>query len=245
MSNIVLSDNLLKLYFSFTRNCKVDNNESNEMAIEKLNKLLACIKEFYTNPKQLSRCNITDEIFIAVESSIPLFNLDNTTSELNELVAKCKLKLLLVDKLCTDKEIISYNIMTKNTSYGFNYSKTFRPNTDKSFAINHIKQLILNASKVEIVDRYFGNNQFQSNIKLLAQIVTQKNCILEIRCGSSDNSLKQNLSSAGFSNPRLSQLDANIHDRYIKANGVKIHLSSGFDHLNQQDKEITYMVEIL
>ncbi len=244
MSNVVLSDELLKLYFGFTRSGKVTKNESGNN-ITKLTKLLACIKEFYTNKNQLESCGITDEIMMAVES-MPLFNLDNTTTNLQDLVQKSKLKLLLVDKP-SSLSVIEYNIFVRTHKYGFHYSMTFKSGDDKLFAVNHIKQLIESAAKVEIVDPYFDNNQFNVNLTLLEQIIKNKTNRLEIICDASNNSVNLNsrLASAGYTDSRCPQIQPNTHDRYIKANGVKIHLSSGFYALTQKNKELTYMVEIL
>ncbi|MDQ5921186.1 MAG: hypothetical protein QG673_1242 [Pseudomonadota bacterium] len=247
MSSVVLSDDLLKLYFSFTRSGKVANEGSSNQ-IMKLTRLLACIKEFYTNQEQLERCKISSEMMMGIES-MPLFNLDNSTTELKDLVLKSKLKLLLNDKNCDDADIISYNILATNAKSGFHYSMTFKPGELKSFVINHIQKILVNAPKVEIVDPYFikDSRQFTENIALLKQFITNQTIKLEITCSASaDNlNLKQQLLSAGFSNTTLPPLQANIHDRYMKANGVKIHLSSGFYALTQQNKELTYMVEIL
>ncbi|MBX9599129.1 MAG: hypothetical protein K2X04_11235 [Burkholderiales bacterium] len=247
MSNVVLSDELLKLYFGFTRSGKVTKDESGNN-ITKITKLLACIKEFYTNKEQLARCGVTDEMMTAVES-MPLFNLDNTTTELKDLVLKSKLKLLLVDKNCSHTDVISYNILTPNPRYGFHYSMTFKAGEDKSFAISHIQRLITNSPKIEIIDPYFiyDSNQCTENLNLLNQFITNKTNKLEITCGSSNNSinLKSQLADSGYTNTSCPQILANTHDRYIKANGVKIHLSSGFYALTQRNKELTYMVEIL
>ena len=69
---------------------------------------------------------------------------------------------------------------------------------------------------------------------------------LEIMCGNSNGSinLKTRLTNAGYTNTKCPQMPPNTHDRYIKANGVKIHLSAGFYALTQQNKELTYMVEV-
>jgi hypothetical protein len=245
MSNVVLSDDLLKLYFSFARNGQVTNDKSGNN-VTKITKLLSCIKEFYTNKEQLKRCGITEEIMPAVES-MPLFTLDNTTTELKNLILKSKLKLLLTDKNSTEQDIISYNILSPNPKYGFHYSMTFKSGNDKSFAVNHIIKLLKNAVKVEIVDPYFDNNQFSANLALLDRFITNKTNQLEITCDVSNNlvNLKSRLISFGYTNTKCPQIPQNTHDRYIKANGVKIHLSSGFYALTQQNKELTYMVEIL
>lgn len=244
MSNVVLSDDLLKLYYSFARNGQVTNDQSGNN-VTKITKLLSCIKEFYTNKEQLKRCGITEEIMPAVES-MPLFTLDNTTTELKNLILKSKLKLLLTDKNSTEQDIISYNILSPNPKYGFHYSMTFKTGEDKLFAINHIKLLLENVSKVEIIDPYFiaDEYQFAANLSLLNQLITNKANKIEIACQES-NQLKTKLTSDGYTNTNCPPLPTNTHDRYIKANGVKIHLSSGFYALTQQNKELTYMVEIL
>jgi hypothetical protein len=244
MSNVVLSDELLKLYFGFARSGKVTNDESSNN-ITKITRLLACIKEFYTNREQLQRCGITEEMITAVES-MPLFNLNNTTIELKDLVLKSKLKLLLVDRNCRETDVINYNILAMNPRYGFHYSMTFKSGENKSFAVNHIKRLIDNAVKVEIIDPYFDNDQFTENLMLLNQFINNKMNKLEIMCGNSNGSinLKTRLTNAGYTNTKCPQMPPNTHDRYIKANGVKIHLSAGFYALTQQNKELTYMVEV-
>lgn len=247
MSNVVLSDDLFKLYFWFVRKGEVTNDESGNN-ITKITKLLSCIKEFYTNKEQLSRCGITEEIMGAVES-MPLFNLDGETKDLKDLVLKSKLKLLLSDKNNENQDIICYNILAPSPKYGFHYSMTFKTGENKLFAINHIKELLCNAPKVEIVDPYFitDSNQFTENMSLLDQLIESKASKLEIISRDSDDSinLRNELKRCGYIDARCPPMQANTHDRYIKANDVKIHLSSGFYALTQTSKELTYMVEIL
>ncbi len=121
----------------------------------------------------------------------------------------------------------------------------------RSKAIEHIKNLCTDARSVMVYDNFFSwtPEKTKNNVKILTDILP-KNRKLEViyhkdpKNGAhfSEECIKLINSEA----PKWTILDRNLpdhHDRYIIVNEtIQIIITSGFDHINNSNKEISYIV---
>jgi hypothetical protein len=194
-----------------------------------------------------------------------IFRSVNVENEI-ELAQKTKLKIIL------SKEKKDYPYVNINGDvFESNFTATYKRGNSKSKAVEHILALVKEGDKVEIYDKYlfcdngdhYNINYNHNSVKIILQFVNSHNIIFEIYCiDQKDN--RYNNQRINRENQRILQRLANFnnqlninfhhnnlneHDRYIriyKNNKIiyEIILSSGIYYLEDNNKDLTYVVRI-
>lgn len=183
------------------------------------------------------------KIFNTLSSKI--VSVDNQTA----LISQTKFKIMLTD----DKNSYPYvNIL--NDEVDNNYTVSYNSGQSRNKALKHIKNLLLDARYINIVDSYLYEN-WRENFKILKDILPQsksiviyakfdrylttqdKNKLKELK------SLKLRVKNYSIKDSNESGLDMRkIHDRYIITDKVVIILSGGINYLLDTSKDFTYVV---
>lgn len=250
MAELALNNSLINEYIGYKFETKYDNT--------KVRKLFKYIQPFDIRS---NHSDFFSDPSTARQFVDPLANIIPPCSD-EDLVQSTVLKLMLVDIF--PNPIPTYttiNILNDNEKlklkYGATYPSTMGVNQEKDKAQKHIKSLLSDAHYVTITDGYVATNkkQWEDNKSLIVDIVPNTNIDLTIVGADKDakryvidqkekDALKKLLPS--LKNVRATQLNKNIHDRYIKTNKLKILLSSGLEHLSSSsEKDFTYVVELV
>jgi hypothetical protein len=251
---LVIEDNLLKLFYEF---------QSGQYNVNRdiLFNLLNFYKKHLTNVVQLKRIGIKDTALLKQLAQQGYIN-----ETLSELAQKTKLKIIL------SKEKSYYPYVNINGDvFESNFTATYKRGNSKSKAVEHILALVKEGDKVEIYDKYlfcdngdhYNINYNHNSVKIILQFVNSHNIIFEIYCiDQKDN--RYNNQRINRENQRILQRLANFnnqlninfhhnnlneHDRYIriyKNNKIiyEIILSSGIYYLEDNNKDLTYVVRI-
>lgn len=109
-------------------------------------------------------------------------------------------------------------------------------NESRKKAQDHLKQLIKNAKKIVIKDNYCDKCLY--DIKNILDV--DQNCIIEIYAEEkAKNNIKRLLPNAQYKKYD----NATMHDRYIIIDDkIEIILTSGFQYLFKNNKELTYII---
>lgn len=242
MPDLALNNSLIEEYLNY----KFEGT-SNQTKIRKLFKYIKSFSirtthsNFFSDPA-------TARQFIDPVASI----IDSCSDE--DLVQSTVLKLMLVDTL-TSTNYRALNIMGINEKLKLNYGATYPNSTNKDNAQEHIKALLSDAAYVIITDGYIATSRkWDDNKNLIADIVPNINIKLTLVGADKDTkvkvisqSKKDELKEAlpNLRDIKATQLNQNIHDRYIETDKLKILLSSGLEHLSSSsNKDFTYIVEI-
>lgn len=225
--SFALSDKLCKEYMLFKQHGDYDKS-----LISKLLRYYNGI-EFIYNNDQLKRVNITVDDTLSI--TLKKAGLDK--KDIEELSAKTEFQLILTD----DKSEYPYvNIYSDNIETCL--TGCFYQKENRNKAIEHIKSLCKRANKITIYDKFISEN---SNYLLLKDIIPNKaievsyvNNHLDDKCLKD---LESTLNECIFK--EIKDTDTQHHDRYIIINDkLEIILSSGFEHLKGDKKEIIYIV---
>jgi len=232
---IALSDKLLEEFFEF----KKGNIRNREL----LQKLFKYLQPFSISRRQLDNLDLD----IAIKSKIIsggdiIIPVDAKTE--NQLINSTLYKIMLTD----NKNSYPYvNILLDEVD--INYTATYKEGENRDKAKEHIKNLLSNATKIRIIDKYLSppsNGQWNKIFRLLKYILPNKEIILNIYF---DNSLSQRDVKNILKNYNhkwtinLNRYNDLIHDRYIESEKLKILLSSGFLNLANRVKDFTYIVK--
>jgi hypothetical protein len=161
-----------------------------------------------------------------------------------ELVKSTVLKLMLVDNNIKKTNFVTVNVISDEIDV--RYSATYKSGQKRDKAIKHIKDLLQDATYIEIIDRYFtAINNWEDNITIIREILPLNEINLKIVAnpqisGAQKNELKQICNKwkikGGKYNPKRQ------HDRYIITDNLKILLSSGIYNLSENNKDFTYII---
>lgn len=154
-----------------------------------------------------------------------------------DLVNKTEYKLILTD----DKSNYPY-VNIHNDNINTCLTGCFYQKDNRTKAIEHLKTLCKDANKITIYDKFLSDN---SSYLVLKDIIPNKkidvcyvNSHLQEPCLTD---LKSTLNNCNFI--QIRDTDTQHHDRYIIIDDkMEIVLSSGFEHLKENKKEITYVV---
>ncbi len=154
-----------------------------------------------------------------------------------DLVNKTEYKLILTDDN-SDYPYVNINRDNIDTCL----TGCFLQKDNRAKAIEHLKTLCKDARKVTIYDKFLSEN---SSYLVLKDIIPNKkidvcyvNTHLVEKCLTE---LKLTLNECNFT--QIRDTDTQHHDRYIIIDDkIEIVLSSGFEHLKENKKEITYVV---
>lgn len=237
MSALCLNNTLVSEYLNYISQDSFDT--------KKVQNMLKYIQSFLVSQNQHQF--FSDPSFVMQINNDPLLNMVDSCSE-DELVKFTALKLQLVDK-CDSVTFTQVNvvpILANSEKVDMTIGATFENATGKDKAIEHIKALLSDAKYINITDGYieYDNNQWSENKNLLDTILPKK--VIDITFIASNCTKKSELASLCSQwNIKTKIIGANIHDRYIETDKIKILLSSGLYHLStNSQKDLTYMVKI-
>ena len=227
MTDIVLSDDLIKLFNDFQKN-KISYSEN-------VRKLLSMYKPHLTNVSQLDRVSFSKNNPIYTQLATKI----NKDMPLEELTKDSTFKLILNES----KSNFPY-VSINGDEIESNYTGTFKK-VSRTKAIAHLKALCSNAKHVFIYDKYISQRQVCREV--LPLILPNKN----ITIFSKDSQIpqdeitvmKKGFEGWTFKKDTTNPLYNNLHDRYlIIDNKIEVILTSGFDGLINNDKDFSYIV---
>ena len=226
--SLVLSDELLSIYFNFKQGIVNDNRL--------LEKFLGYYHPPYlTNADQLKRIGIIDTSILqqlAAQGYI--------SQNLEELVKSTSYKLLLNTENSENPYVnINHDAVEKN------FSLTFRVGENRDKAIHLISALCEDASFILIFDKYFCNN-WNHTQEFFRQIVPKRRLTLlhDRHLSNKSGDIKQICSDWIIRQDRHYTF-TNSHDRYLLIDGkVEVILSSGFRNLFVTDTDLTCLIRM-
>lgn len=224
--SLVLSDDLLKVYFEF----KQGNIESTDV----LEKFLSYYHApFLTCIDQLKRIGVKDD---AIEQQLASQGYINQS--VGDLVPLTRYKLILN---ITNDTYPYVNIHKDRVEK--NFSLTFKRGENRDKAIELITALCANARFVFIFDKFFCENWRRT--KSLFDTVLPKKSMTILHVGHLSN--KASNIKGICSDWKVKQDSKNTytgcHDRYLLIdNKVEIILTSGFDYLFETSKDLTCVI---
>lgn len=244
MSDLALSNSLINEYLNY----KFDDNFNQT----KIRKLFKYIKSFGL---QNNHSLMSDPAIPRALENDPLIEIIDSCND-SDLVQNTVLKLMLIDEPINPHPVYTtINILNNNEKLKLKYGATYPSAMDKNKAQKHIKALLSDASYVRIIDGYVASSRkWNDNKNLIADIIPNINIDLII-VGADKNineyiinqSKKDELKELllNLKEVKATQLNQNMHDRYIETDKLKILLSSGLEHLSSSlSKDFTYIVEI-
>jgi len=226
--SLVLSDELLSIYFNFKQGIVNDNRL--------LEKFLG-----YYHPPHLTNVDQLKRIGIADTSILQQLAAQGYISQnLEELVKLTSYKLLLNTENSENPYVnINHDSVEKN------FSLTFRVGENRDKAIHLISALCENASFILIFDKYFCNN-WNHTQEFFRQIVPKRRLTLlhDRHLSNKSGDIKQICSDWIIRQDRHYTF-TNSHDRYLLIDGkVEVILSSGFRNLFVTDTDLTCLIRM-
>lgn len=229
--HLVLSDELLKLYFDF--------KNSKDVNADLLTKLLRYHAPFITSVKQLQKIGYDADSAYMTQ----LLAQELISDNLEELAEKTIYKIILNTENSTYPYVnINGDVLEKN----FNLS--FKSMEKREKAQDLIRALCSNSKNILIYDKYIKDNW--NNSKKFFELLLPKRKLTILYF---DNQIKQEQKS------ELKKICGNwtikkdtenrlksCHDRYLLIdNNIEILLSSGFDYLFDESKDFTCLIRDL
>lgn len=227
---IVLEDELLEAYYQF----KSGSTENSFRAT----RLLNFYKPHLTNVSQLVRINRGDD---ALKQQ--LAQAGYISQAIEDLANLTTLKLILS---ASNSSYPYVNVMGKD-ELDMNFTGTFK-NTSRTKAMDHIKNLCLQANSILIYDKYISDKPEKILMKIFNLFPVKKFTLFY-----HDNQLKQETITKWKSVNKLVTIKKDtrgnyhgFHDRYLVIDDkLEIILSSGFDNLLSNNNDFTYVLRVL
>jgi hypothetical protein len=244
MANIAVSNGVLEQVLKYQ--CSQEDKQLAPLIFKRL----SC--PFLVRQKQLEELQY-DAAFIKQlathNSLLKLIDVDTVLEQVNK--TKFKLLLTIGDVEDTDE----FTIVDARQPSGLDvaYFETFLSGQDRNKAILHIKALLSDKQNIEIYDPYLVD-KFNKVKTILINILHQQAHVFIYSYFKTDNEKQQIASQIRNHVKKIKCFNydgKNMHDRYIKANNRKgakdleVILSSGFEYLADNDKDITYMIKDL
>lgn len=227
---IVLEDDLLQEYYQF---------KSGDLGnIFRVTRLLNFYKSHLTNVAQLARINRGDD---ALRQQLAQAGYISQTVE--DLANFTKLKLILS---ASNSSYPYVNVMGED-ELDMNFTGTFKK-TSRKKAVDHIKNLCLQANSILIYDKYLCDKK-EDILRKIFDLFPMKKFSLIYH----DGQLKQDTIAKWKSINKLVTIKKDtrgnyrgFHDRYLVIDDkLEIVLSSGFDNLLSDDNDFTYVLRVL
>lgn len=228
--SVILSDDLLKMYYSFKQGNQCDDQNL-------LESFFSCYQApFLTNVEQLKRIGYDEKLFPQLFQQLSAQGLVCQTLE--------DLAKLTVYKLILNSNYSQFpyvNVLQDKVVNNYSLSFKIGENRDKVKEI--IKALCEDAKFILIYDKYFCNN-WRYTEDFFHSIVPKKELTI-----LHDQHLLAKTSEIKFifNNWKIKQDQKNTlknsHDRYLLIdNSIEIILSSGFLYLFSEDKDLTCVI---
>jgi hypothetical protein len=231
-----MEDDLLLNYFQFKNNI----NENPKLT----QKLFTYYKPFLTNISQLERIEKKSQLNKiefgddALKEQLLGGGYINQTIE--ELAKDTSLKIILSNL----KDTYPY-VNINNDKIEVNYTGTFKKNEPRTKCIAHLKELCINAKNILICDNYLGKK-----ISLLERVLDLFPNNISINYEFKNCPLGPKIVLKLMAKKSLTEMTANqdtkyknLHDRYLLIDSkIEVILTSGFDYLFNDNKELTYIV---
>ena len=248
--DIVLCDDLFKLYIKFKKGLVTDRRE-----LKVVQQMLSFFKPFLANKRQYDLAN--EKMLDGMSEQLAAIGILPNMSEI-ELAKKTRYKLILTKD--TSLTAFPYLCIDGSDRIEKNYTGTFK-NCLRSKCIEHLKALCKKAQCVEVFDKYLCEDENFSN-----GVIENFFCLFDSDC-KTDVVVKLPLEADMFSRQSAKlaqwwsdnstrfkvhmthpQVDSgeDFHDRYMKINTqsgkIEVLLSSGFFYLFNSEKDFTYVV---
>lgn len=246
---LVLSDDLLKLYLDFGANCSEIGD------LTRLQKLFSYYKPHLSNEAQYNR--IGKEMSKELKATL-LKNGISPNFSLEELSQRTSLKIIL----CEDDCRFPYVKIDGTDKLQLCYTGTF-VGEHREKCIDHLRALCKNATSVLLYDKYLYSTDRteEDNVNLLLKILellneTQTQTLSVYDTKPSKKMELENIAKKckkTFPSKTIKIISSSDfherHDRYmiIKSNigNVEVLLSSGFDNLFKNTKDFTYLIRLV
>ncbi|WP_370799124.1 hypothetical protein [Xylanibacter rarus] len=227
INGIVVDNQLFCEYHKFRNGEKFDINIIRQLFHFYKKRIVSNIKQYEDNKVELP-----------ANLKVEMAHAGLRRQSLEDLAENCTLYKIILSVTRNDFPYI--NIMDDRQRLENNYAASFDMGETRKFAVRHLCSMCLHAKKIVLYDKYFSKNE--NNIDLLKKILPKKK--LEIVYSSIEDEhidmLKQWCADFVFTkNPSM----PNRHDRYMVIDDkLEIILTSGFDHLNDDRGDFTYIV---
>lgn len=150
--------------------------------------------------------------------------------------------------LSTERNDFPYiNIMNDDQKLENNFSSSFDISEKRKRAFEHLTAICKHAKKITVYDKYFSNGK--NNVSVLERIFPQKKLDIHYNYDSTKDkgindadilALKAVCSDWTFIKDNYV---TGRHDRYLIIDDrLEVILSSGFDHLNDDSGDLTYII---
>lgn len=226
-NGVVVSDILFKEYHKFKNGESFDSNMIKRLLHYFKNEIVSNISQYENNA-----------ITMSSNLKAQLAHAGLRRQSLEDMAENNTLYKIILN---TERNDFPYiNIMDDNEKLENNFSSTFDIAEKRKRAFEHLTALCKHATDVTIYDKYFSNGK--KNVSVLERILPKK------RINISYNTINDNdiATLKLLCGKWIFNKDSNIqgrHDRYlIINNNIEIILSSGFDHLNDDSSDFTYLV---
>lgn len=226
--DIVLSDNLLKIYYAFKNSESVQNNI--------LEKLLSLYKPHLTNIEQLKRCAIIDS---SLQQSLMSAGFTNQTLE--ELMHKTNLKIVL-NEIGNDYPYVNIN----NDEIQSNYTATYYKG-NRLKAKNHIKSLLKDAQRVFIYDKFI-THRWDKSKNFFTDLMPKRNLIIYYKEKHLESKIQEikKIYNWNIQKDITNKKHTRLHDRYLLIDSkIEVVLTSGFDNLFDESSDFTYIIRTI
>ncbi len=244
---IVLEEKLVEAFFDFYEDKKsVDKDLKLKLFrfLKPFNITREQLEKYYSKISKLPdamkiQAMLNNEYwFVAKKEDFQDFSMENPFSAeiMEKLVEKSCYKILLVQQYNANSTIKEVNI--NELTAQFPYVEKIKKSESKKIAQAHLINLMKHAYKIEIIDRYCHKvlTQIQN---LLKQANCLDTCDITIYTESTGN-----MSFALIDKKiKIKPYKDKLHDRYLIIDDkVEIILSSGFQYLFDDKKELTYII---
>jgi hypothetical protein len=224
--SLVLSNELLKLYYNFTSGEDVDKPLLTKLLRYYHENHLSCVEQLndIENKNDALKTQLAGSGYIHFE----------------DLYKKTKYKIIL-----NTKESRFPYVNINNDQVEKNFSLTFKKNENRDKAIYLLKSLCEDAIQIWIYDKYLTTNDYKNLIKFLPKKRLKINF-----CNNFLEELKKELKKeySDWYMPTLNKnIYDNLHDRYLRIEDknkskIELILSSGFQYLFDTNKDISILI---
>lgn len=246
MSYIVLEESLINEFFKFYYN----KNYNPEI----IQKIFNHFKPFLLTNGQIIKYFENDDIALqqALSTQIPYCEYIDIDSELysenfyKEMLEKSKYKILLTQNSISLNTLDCHKVCITDKPTHI-YAKEFKSGNNRDSAKKHIINLMKNAYKITIIDKFLYQediiknliNWFNENLLNHEIEVTLKGQKSQL----SFDTVKSKFNRHGYHKIECQPISNSIHDRYIIIDDkISINLTSGLENLFNTKKDFTYII---
>lgn len=234
LDGVVVDNDLFLEYHNFQKGENYDK--------KKIKKLFHFYKkEIVSNIKQYEETGVTLDSNLKAQMANGGLR-RQSLEDLAEIFTRYKIILS-----CTNNNFPYVNIMDDKQQLENNYSASFDMAEPRALAISHLQSICKHAKKIVVYDKYFSSklvngSSVSRNAELMKRILPSKKLDIIYNDITQEDitAMEQFCSLWKFTkDPQMT----NRHDRYLVIDDkLEVILTSGFDHLNDDSKDLTYII---